>query len=127
MNSELKGFDHIADRLRNFFEAMPVGMIVIGLDGIVVTSNQSVANMSGYGLSQCCGKSVASLFNGLEPGEDVVAALKKHCTNRICKTSLRKADGSDLEVELMASVFSSGGSEWLLLCIVDRTQPQVVM
>ena len=95
------------ERFRNIFEAAPIGMAVVGLDGILLQVNKAFCEMLGYGEQELTGRSLSALTHPDDVGKDGLLAtqmLKGAITSyKVEKRYLRK-DRDTLWADLTTTI-----------------------
>ncbi|MBV9231297.1 MAG: PAS domain S-box protein [Chloroflexi bacterium] len=95
------------ERFRNVFEEAPIGMAVIGLDGLLLQVNKAFCEMLGYAEEELRGRSLSAITHRDDVGKDALLAtqmLKGAITSyRVEKRYLRK-DQETLWADLTSTI-----------------------
>jgi PAS domain S-box-containing protein len=117
----------LEDRTRRMVEAAPMGVILIGSDGHIMSVNQSVERLCGYSRSELVGRAADILVPERLRGDVVappsgtpVAATYFAATRPMCVVLCK--DGSEVPVDIHATQLHTVEGTQLLAYVVDVTE-----
>lgn len=107
-------------RIRQIFEAMPVGLLVSNRLSYIEVSNPAFCKMTGYAQEEIIGKQIPFVLTdlqGMTTGEDLVKILSAHQDTR-----LLSKEGRYIPVHLSFSDISMSGNKKYLIVLLDITE-----
>jgi PAS domain S-box-containing protein len=108
-------------RYRSVWENSTDAVLLIDLDGVIRFGNPAVKTIFGWETGEVCGKTLDFLqTTGTPTGTWKTAAGAED--RRVFETSARRADGSEVEVEIGFTRMRMGQQEWLVAFIRDITE-----
>lgn len=106
-------------RIRQIFEAMPVGLLVTNRLSYIEVSNPAFCKMTGYVQEEIIGKQISFVLTDLKAaaGEDFAKALSTQPDTR-----LLSKEGRYISVHLSTSDISMSGNKKYLIVLLDITE-----
>ncbi len=108
-------------RYRSVWENSTDGVLLIDLDGVIRFCNPAVKTIFGWETGEVCGKTLDFLQTTTTPPGTWKAAAEAE-ERRVFEADARRADGSEVEVEIGFTRMRMGQQQWLVAFIRDITE-----
>ncbi|MEY4689720.1 MAG: hypothetical protein RIT19_45 [Verrucomicrobiota bacterium] len=108
-------------RYRSVWENSTDGVLLIDLEGVIRFGNPAVKTIFGWEAGEVCGKTLDFLQTTTTPPGTWKAAAEAE-ERRVVEANARRADGSEVEVEIGFTRMRMGQQQWLVAFIRDITE-----
>lgn len=108
-------------RLRQILESLPVGLMMVDLDGKVVLSNRTFEEVFGYKLADIEGKNVENIFTDSRARKVNIAYITENALSRAHECLAEKPDGSEVPVEISFREIETLDGKRLIGLVLDIT------
>jgi PAS domain S-box-containing protein len=111
-------------RVRNIIERMPVGLLILNLDGKIEFSNSHVAEILGYGAQELKSMPINRLFKTRpsQPLESFYEDLRSRSTGKVTEMTALSKSGQELQIEFSLGELSTSEGVRDLATILDVTE-----
>ncbi|MBA3855431.1 MAG: hypothetical protein C0507_00855 [Cyanobacteria bacterium PR.3.49] len=108
-------------RLRTILESLPVGLMMVDLDGKVVLSNRTFEEVFGYKLRDIEGKNVETILTDSRARKVNIAYITENALGRAHECLAERNDGSEVPVEISFREIETLDGKRLIGLILDIT------
>ncbi|HNB23323.1 MAG TPA: PAS domain S-box protein [Candidatus Melainabacteria bacterium] len=108
-------------RLRQILESLPVGLMMVDLDGKVVLSNRTFEEVFGYRLEDIEGKTIETIFTDSRARKVNLDYITENALARAHECLVEKRDGSEIPVEISFREIETLDGKRLIGLILDIT------
>jgi len=108
-------------RLRQILESLPVGLMMIDLEGKVVLSNRTFEEVFGYKMADIEGKNIDSILTDSRARKVNLAYITEHALGRAHECLVEKPDGGDVPVEISFREIETMDGKRLIGLVLDIT------
>lgn len=116
-------------RLRQILESLPVGLMMIDLDGKVVLSNRTFEEVFGYKMADIEGKTIDTILTDSRARKVNLSYIAEYALGKAHECLAEKPDGSEIPVEIsFREIATLDGKRLigLVLDITDRHEVEVM-
>lgn len=116
-------------RLRQILESLPVGLMMIDLDGKVVLSNRTFEEVFGYKMADIEGKTIDTILTDSRARKVNLSYITEYALGKAHECLAEKPDGSEIPVEIsFREIATLDGKRLigLVLDITDRHEVEVM-
>ncbi|HIA52588.1 MAG TPA: PAS domain S-box protein [Candidatus Melainabacteria bacterium] len=108
-------------RLRQILESLPVGLMMVDLDGKVVLSNRTFEEVFGYKLADIEGKTIDSILTDSRARKVNLAYITENALGRAHECLAERPDGTEVPVEISFREIETLDGKRLIGLILDIT------
>lgn len=108
-------------RLRQILESLPVGLMMVDLDGNVVLSNRTFEEVFSYKLSDIEGRKIESILTDSRNRKVNIAYIMENALGRAHECLAEKLDGTEVPVEISFREIETLDGKRLIGLILDIT------
>lgn len=117
------------NRTRRLIDSMPVGLIVMGSKGNILSANPATESMLGFGLDDLKHLKLSDLLTDLgtqSPGE-YIKELIEEASGHICEKTARRKSGDEFPLELTVTEYEAGDDRLFLCIMLDLSERQEIL
>jgi PAS domain S-box-containing protein len=108
-------------RLRQILESLPIGLMMVDLDGKVVLSNRTFEEVFAYKLADIEGKNIESIFTDSRARKVNIAYIMENALGGAHECLAEKPDGTEVPVEISFREIETLDGKRLIGLVLDIT------